>query len=179
VNNCVANNNLEYGIEANIGSIVTDCSVNYNGSDGIRGQYFLCRDCVSTFNGGTGIFAYNYARVLHCHCVQNGLDGIALGIACEALQNTCVNNDTSAGASSAGIRAFYTNGHIEDNFVQFSSGIGIFVETNSIITGTGWSVTRNQTQGPTGTAYIYPAGNDIGPVGSAATATSPWANLRN
>lgn len=180
VKNCVANYNLSYGIEANIGSIVADCTVNYNGSDGIRGQYFLCHDCVSTFNGGTGIFAYNYSRVQHCHCVQNAYDGIAVGLACQALENTCVNNNTSGSTGSAGIRSFYSPGHIEGNFVQFSSGIGIFINTNSVLLSSGWTVIRNRTSGPSSTAYVYPAsGNDIGPIGTAAISTSPWANLRN
>jgi hypothetical protein len=179
VRDCITTANQSYGIEANVGSLLVEDTSAYNGGDGIRGQYMMCRDCVCTFNRGAGIFAYNYSSVLHCHCVQNATDGIALGIGCKALQNTCAANATSGFSTSAGIRAFYGNGHIEANFVQFSSGLGIYVETNSIVLGTGWTVTRNRTSGPSGTAYIYPPGNDIGPIGTAATATSPWANLRN
>jgi hypothetical protein len=33
------------------------------------------------------------------------------------------------------------------------------------------------TAGGVGNNYIVPAGNDLGPVGTAASATSPWANI--
>jgi hypothetical protein len=179
VNDCVAFGNSGYGIEANTGSTVANCSSSYNGAHGFYGQYFMCRDSIASFNNGAGFYLYNYAQIIHCHSSNNTQDGIALGVACHARENTCVNNNSAGTAGYAGIRTFYSLGQVEGNSVQYAAGIGIFVNTNTTLLSTGWSVVRNRTRGPTATAYIYPSGNDLGPIGDAATSTSPWANLRN
>ena len=46
------------------------------------------------------------------------------------------------------------------------------------LTGTGNQIRQNTASNhPGGANYNVPAGNDFGPKGSAATATSHWANL--
>jgi len=179
VTDCLAYNNLGDGIEVNAGSEVSNCNAAGNGTHGLYGQFSLFRDCTANFNGAAGLYIFNYSRAIHCHSSNNTQDGIALGVACQAIGNVCMNNNSAGTTGYAGIRSFYGAGQIEGNFVHYGAGIGIFVNTNTVALSTGWSVTKNRTRGPVATAYVYPAGNDIGPIGDAASATSPWANLRN
>ena len=51
-----------------------------------------------------------------------------------------------------------------------SLGIYIYIGTNNVIT-------RNSVWGAGVGNYNIPANNDVGPIGTAATATSPWANF--
>ncbi|HYG35419.1 MAG TPA: right-handed parallel beta-helix repeat-containing protein [Clostridia bacterium] len=178
ISDCVAYANVNNGIEAQAGSVIANCSASYNGGIGFRGPHLVCRDSIASYNGGSGIYIYNSSRALHCDSQYNAKDGIALGIGCHALGNTCTYNNPSGSSEYAGIRTFYSGGHIEGNFVKYSAGMGIFINTNTTAKSSGWTVIKNSTQGLVGTAYIYPTGNDIGPIGDAATSTSPWANLR-
>ena len=54
-------------------------------------------------------------------------------------------------------------------------GVGIRVASGQ----TKVVVIKNTTAGNTANSYAIPAGNDVGPWGQAATATSPWANIQN
>jgi hypothetical protein len=97
------------------------------------------------------------------------------------LVNTCSGNNISGNAAFAGIRTFYDGGRIEGNHVQYSAGAGILIGTSiSGTPGANWLVVKNSTHGNLANAYSYPlTGNDIGPIGKAATSVSPWANLQN
>jgi parallel beta-helix repeat protein len=96
----------------------------------------------------------------------NGSGSIVIG-------NTCIGNNTANFSGSAGIYIGNKNTRVEDNHVTASGYAGIQVGsgfTNNIII-------KNSVSGNGVNNYDVPAGNDLGPVGTAATATSPWANI--
>jgi len=178
---CTAFANGADGIDAGYSALVEDCTVSQNAGDGIYGSGCIVKDCASIGNGASGIYIYNGSKATHCLAENNGRDGIALGYFCHALDNTCIGNNGTGNAAFAGIRTFYDGGRIEGNHVQYSAGFGILI--GSSINGTpgaNWLVIKNSTRGNSATAYSYPlTGNDIGPIGKAATSVSPWANLQN
>jgi hypothetical protein len=108
-------------------------------------------------------------------CSYNGRSGIGLGVDSVALNNNCVGNNTSASSIEAGILAFFGPGRIEGNHISYSTGFGIMVSASQ----TGVVVIKNTTAGNTNNILSIPAGNDVGPLGKAATSTSPWANIYN
>lgn len=180
ISECVAHANGLQGIKVVDGSVVVHCTSSYNQSHGFYGPYSLFRGCLAAYNTGSGFYVYNYSQIRQCSAVQNEADGIALGYGCHAVENSCQLNNGSGDAGYAGIRTFYSYGHIEGNFVRQVVGKGIFLNTNNDPSlSIGWTVVRNRTSGATNTAYIFPAGNDIGPIGTASASTSPWSNLRN
>jgi parallel beta-helix repeat protein len=87
--------------------------------------------------------------------------------------NTCIGNNVGNGANTAGIYIVASNNRIEDNHVTATLGAGIQVAsglTNNVII-------KNSVIGNGANNYIVPAGNDLGPVGTATNSTSPWANI--
>ena len=92
-----------------------------------------------------------------------------------------------------------TGGQIIDNLLD-SNGLAAGTQSNILITGNacrvegnsisggdrgiaasavggGNLIIRNSVRGGTNAYGGIVAGNDVGPIGSAATATSPWANI--
>ena len=190
--------NVNYGIVAGKNSIVLRCAAQSNGGTGIGtdGPRTLLDSCVAFANGWDGIRLGNGSRAVNCISGQNsqsgflaftestvlnstaqnnGNSGIALGINSVALHNTCTGNNQDNIASEAGISAFYGGGRIEGNHITYSIGVGILVSDGK----TRVTVVRNTTVGTTTNAFSIPPGNDVGPWGQAATATSPLANIRN
>jgi len=83
--------------------------------------------------------------------------------------------------------AFIANNEPYQNaYGIFVTGSGSRVEANHLISNStkgldvaqGHNViVRNTAVTNTGGNYQISAGNDVGPIGTAATATSPWANI--
>jgi parallel beta-helix repeat protein len=89
------------------------------------------------------------------------------------IANTCIGNNTGNFSTHAGICINDSNNRVEDNHVTGSGHGGIQVNgsyVNNVII-------KNNVSGNGTSNYVVPAGNDLGPVGVAATATSPWANI--
>jgi hypothetical protein len=175
IRNCIASQNGGDGIDADSLAVVVECNASYNAFHGFYASGSVVQRCVAYGNGATGIYIFNYSKADHCLASANANDGIALGYYCYATDNTCVLNNPGGSASYGGIRTFYNGGRIEGNHIQYNAGYGIVVGGG----GVKWLVIRNSTVGITANAYSIPAGNDVGPWGNAATATSPFANISN
>jgi len=174
---CVSQSNGGTGIGTDGPGTLFDSCVSFaNGWDGIRlGGSSRAVNCISGENSQSGFLVFNESTVLNSTARNNGRSGIALGIGSVALNNTCTGNNQDNVATAAGIMAFYGAGRIEGNHITYSSGVGILVSEGK----TRVTVVRNTTVGTTTNAFSIPAGNDVGPWGQAATATSPLANIRN
>ena len=174
IHHCQAIQNGGEGIDGAFDSLITECVALDNTADGIHAGQVIVRNSGASYNGGAGIYVYTGSQVVHCQALNNTLDGIVLGYYSHAIENTCAGNNPNGNAAKAGIRTFYDGGRIDGNHVQYDNGTGIMV-----VSGLKWLVIRNSTVGATNNAYSIPAGNDVGPLGKAATSTSPWANIYN
>jgi hypothetical protein len=179
VKECHVLNNRSRGIEVGGDGVIENCQVSQNGATGIQCSGTTVIHCRADSNGAAGIYAYSASKVIGCTSGNNAQDGIVLGRYSQALESACVENNSSGNLSYAGIRTFYDGGRIEGNHVRYLSSFGILIGPGLGDPGTNWVVIRNSTVGATANAISAPLDNDIGPIGSAATATSPWANLRN
>lgn len=178
IRNCIATRNGSAGIVSEVGGgLIIQCNAGFNSYHGIFASSAVVEDCIATGNGATGIYIYNYSKAENCGAYNNTDDGIALGYYCHALDNTCEGNNPSGSSSYGGIRTFFVGGRIEGNHIEYNAGYGILV--SALGGGTQWLIVRNSTVGTKTNAYSIPAGNDVGPWGNAATATSPWANISN
>jgi hypothetical protein len=194
-----------YGISAGARARVADCTVTGNGGS-TGGGGIVCSGssvierCIVNSNGSVstsnasayGIAASNDCLIMDCRVDGNGASsaassgGILAGIGTNVLRcylygnpNVGIRSDgeaviaeNSVGGTGTGpaILTVGTRSRVEANHV-FNSNVGIRVSTNNCV------VIRNSARGNL-TNYDIAAGNDVGPIGSAATATSPWANLQ-
>lgn len=148
--NCTANENASSGISAGSGSQVSHCTAFSNGDAA----------------GEVGILANAGSSVTDCTASSNAGDGIQLNADDYAARNTCDSNGTVDGA---GIHATNSDNRIEDNNVTDNDrGIDVDLAGNTIF--------KNSASGNTVNFDIV-AGNDVGPIGTAAAAASPWANI--
>jgi len=178
IRNCRAYGNAFSGL---IGSRILNCIANSNGGIGISGNEIIA--CTANSNGGSGIAAssggFHAAGVVRdCEASLNGDAGIfAVSNSLLVTGNHLVFNNVNASPNYGEIASGGSNSRFENNHLEFgdgSAGIRIydFALRNVII--------RNSTVGiPAANGYLIPAGNDVGPIGTAATATSPWANIQN
>jgi hypothetical protein len=192
-----------YGIDAGPGSIVSDCVVQFNGGaaggGGIAaGDNSSVRRCIVTGNATTLTGAAGYgieigydADVSECRVDNNGSSGAAASGGVSAGDGTSVTSCRLYGNIGVGIRSG-GEGIIAGNAVGGSTGPGITIAGNRArvegnhlfsntsglrVEGTGCTIVRNSVKGAT--PYSIASGNDTGPVGTAASATSPWANIAN
>lgn len=130
-------------------------------------------------NGQNGIVTANGYTVSSCSVQNNSGAGIVvLGNGSQIIGNTLYGNNAANSVSSAGIIVESNNSRIEANHVTASGAAGYGIAfnyggyTNNIII-------RNSVSGNGANNYTTSggSGNDCGPVGTAATSTSPWANI--
>lgn len=164
ITRCVASNNTEDGI---IGTgLISHCTVEGNGENGIRvpgsGLGALVVSCFANDNALSGILGVGDGDVIDCHARGNGVFGIVLSSGGIAIGNTCKLNGTGIGITS--------NSQVEGNHLLENLQDGI------VVVGTGNTIVKNVVSGSTNN-YVIPVGNDVGPISTAATATSPWANI--
>jgi hypothetical protein len=174
VKDCVCNDNGNANISVNFDSLVVHCTANgsFNGI-GILGATCSVIDCVANSNFASGIYVLDSSRVENCVIAYNSEDGIVAGSRCLILGNSCTHNNPNSDSTQAAIRAISGQSRIDGNHVEHGTGKGIYILTGF----TNCVVIRNSTMGTTNIAFSFPAGNDVGPIGKATTATSPWANL--
>ncbi len=176
---CVANTNgqagfYNHGIFGGNYSIISRCTAIGNFHDGI---YALggstVENCTAGLNRTNGIRMGIGGAVRHCTARANGDDGIEVPNDCLVLANHCTGNGQST-ATGAGIHTTIAGNRIEGNSVIFNQR-GLWIQGGANL------VIRNSARyNPNGTGtnnYVIAGGNDVGPIGSAATATSPWANI--
>jgi hypothetical protein len=138
----------------------------------------VCKDLTVSANVNDGISIANGCTVSDCSLINNYGDGIYLiGSNSRVVGNTIVGNDAGNSATAGGIYVAGSNNRIEDNHITQSSpaGYGIYVgggNVNNIII-------KNSVVGEGANSYSIGANNDLGPVGTAATSASPWANFQH
>jgi len=156
-------------------SRVSDSVMEYNSFYGIYCNSVgnEVRRCRIYGNGTFGIYMNGYTMVADSLVSSNSAEGMRLDPGSRGSQitgNTCISN--AAGGIVIGDSASY----IADNYVVTSSGvIGINVSsaayTNNVIV-------RNNVAGNGANNFsVFPGINDVGPIGNAATNTSPWGNI--
>jgi hypothetical protein len=142
-------------------------------------QSVVLEHLIISANGFSGIATANGYVVSDCSIENNAGAGIAvLGNGSQIIGNTLVGNNTANSANSGGIVIEGLNNRIEGNHITGSgtAGYGIafnfYGDTNNIIV-------KNSVSGNGANNYSTAggSGNDYGPIGTAASSTSPWANI--
>ena len=150
VNRCVARNNGAHGLQSGAGTSVRDSLFRNNDDHGIR----VTTACDLVGN----------------HCDENVGPGIRVDGSCRVRDNFCKGNGFFPG-DAAGILAEGSSNTISGNTVAAN-------DRGIEITGTDNVVTSNVAI-VNGTNYDIVVGNDAAPISSAATATSPLANIEH
>ena len=174
VRDCQVQSSGYYGIYAE-SSVVRDCRVGSSGNDGIHANPSVVRDCWVESSAGDGIYAAP-GTVSGCFVKDSMRSGIYVNLPGSQISgNTCIGNNTTASVGHAGIYVNDSNNRIEDNHVSATGGIlGIKVNSPTYVNNV---VIKNTVSGNGINNYAGFAGNDFGPVGTAAASTSPWANI--
>ena len=169
--NCRAESNIAAGYIFNDRCTFTDCSASLNSQLGYSvrdGATFS--NCYASDNGGDGFIARFGSRWESCTARSNTFDGIEASSGAYVLN--CVLDTNGRGvASGANIRLTGDSGRIEGN-----SLIGADFGIQTLFGG--HVIVRNNARNNTNNYGGISGGNDVGPIGSAATATSPWANIQ-
>ena len=128
---------------------------------------------------GAGIYTADGGIVSQCRVQNNTQAGILVkGSYSRIIGNSLVGNNTANSSSGVGIGIEGSFNRVEENYVAGSgpAGYGITYFTPGCTNNT---IVKNCVQG--GGAYNYSVGfgvpNDVGPIGTAATSSSPWANI--
>jgi parallel beta-helix repeat protein len=82
---------------------------------------------------------------------------------------TTIFDNSLLGYSGVGILVSGTGSRIEGNVIS-GKDVGLQID------GTGNAVFKNIAHGNTTKNYEIAAGNEVGPIGTMASSTSPWAN---
>jgi parallel beta-helix repeat protein len=165
-------NSSSVGINA-FNALISGCTVN-GGSYGIIAVESDVRDCSINGSANAGILV-NYGTVSGClvqNCVGAGIYVNAPG--CQIIGNTCIRNNSSADVNEAGIFINDSNNRVENNHVSASGHAGIQVNNSSYVNNV---IIKNTVSGNGPNNYLGTGGNDFGSIGTAATASSPWANI--
>jgi hypothetical protein len=160
------------GIVANESSIVVDCIATTNEGDGIYLTSGIVHRCESAYNGGNGIFTGRTSTISGCSTHDNDLNGIRVDGGAFVVGNNSTSNG-APGSEASGIFAHSIgyDSRIERNHLATNDGYGLHLE------GSSNTAFCNSARGNGIQDYLISAGNDVGPIGTAATATSPWANI--
>jgi hypothetical protein len=171
VRDCICQSNTFAGISVNSG-LVCNCAVTDNGGTGITASSGVVRDCQVQSSGSIGISVQS-CTVSGCFVQGSGESGIYVdSTGSQIVGNDCVGNNTGNVANHAGIFVNNSNNRIEANHV-INSGVGGIVVANGTVNNV---IIRNSVAG-TANNFSVPAGNDVGPIGTATNSVSPWANI--
>ena len=153
--------------EKSLNVLFEDLLVSGNGFDGVSAGSGMIRHVLAQGNAARGIALSDTTggTIEDCQAIENAATGIVV------YYNGLVTNNEVYHNAGFGILAAYTGSRIEANHVVSSGQSGI------IVGGTQNVLVRNTAITNTGGNYNIPSGNDAGPIGTAATATSPWANI--
>lgn len=119
--------------------------------------------------------------IKNCTISHAGQWGVYLsGSNCLVSCNYFLENNTGNNGNGAAILINSANNVMEDNHVTGSSPSGFGISVNGVSGITNNIIIRNTVQGNAANNYSVPGtGNDVGPIGSASTNTSPWGNSSN
>jgi parallel beta-helix repeat protein len=166
VTGCVASGNSGNGITVGNVCKIENCTVLSNTGDGVHGGVVVeVSGCVAASNAN-GINLGDHALVSDCHTNGNTAGGVL--VADFSIVRGCT-ADFNGSGGAPGINVIGSGNRIEaNNVTRNSEGIRV--------SGSGNLVIRNSARGNT-INYINASGNDVGPIGSAATSTSSWTNI--
>jgi parallel beta-helix repeat protein len=150
VNRCTARNNGLHGLQSGAGTTV-------------RGSLFRNND-------GHGIRVTTACELTGNHCDENVGPGIRVDGACLVADNFCKGNGFFPGDAAGILVEGATNTITGNTVIANDRGIEITAAGNVVTANTALGNTPN---------YDILAGNDAAPISSAATATSPLANIEN
>jgi hypothetical protein len=125
-------------------------------------------NCRADDNSGDGFFGRFGNVWTLCNARANGFDGIETNSGGMIL-NCRIDTSGTATTVGANIRMSGGGSRIESNSLV-SGDFGI------VCSGSGNVIIRNSSRGAA-TEYSIVSGNDVGPIGTAAAGTSPWANI--
>ena len=165
-------NSSSVGINA-FNALISGCTVN-GGSYGIIAVESDVRDCSINGSANAGILV-DLGTVSGClvqNCVGAGIYVNAPG--CQIIGNTCIGNNSSADVNEAGIFINDSNNRVENNHVSASGHAGIQVNNAAYVNNV---IIKNTVSGNGVNNYLGTGGNDFGPISTAVTASSPWANI--
>jgi parallel beta-helix repeat protein len=182
VQGCTMQSSGANGVVADTGSTITECNVQASGNIGIMATNSIVAGCTVLTNGFYGI--YNVSGTVSGCTVKGTLysgifaDGSGGG---KITGNNCSGNNTSWSLYHAGIMLYGSNNRVEDNHVNGSGTAGIHVRDFALVPpappATNNVMVKNTVAGDGANNFMYPINNDVGPIGTAATATSPFANI--
>jgi parallel beta-helix repeat protein len=146
---------------------IIGCTAASNSGDGIfPNNNCTIKDCTAVLNG-TGIYGGGTARssIVGCTASQNTGNGIVFGSDSLIMGNN---------ASGNGIDGFHSSGgslnHIDGNTASHNAHDGFILGNDLVV--------RNSAFFNTTADYSPTSGTNYGPINSASTSTSPWANFR-
>lgn len=175
---CLSEYNTLYGFGLN-SSRLLDSDCQFNSNDGIycQGTQNEIRRSRVVSNGGIGLHcasANNGNVIENCEVANN--TGYGIYMAGTGTGGSLIRGNNFISNTSGGIIISENNDYIEDNHIVTPSGTeGIGVTSSGY---TNIVVIKNVVVGGGANNYSNIGGaNDFGPTGSAATATSPWANI--
>jgi len=192
IERCIVRGNTGFGINTGFGAVIRGCAVLESNGNGINTSTSCSiTDTVVTGNSGIGINT-NASTVSRCTVTFQTGSGVGIRVTSRSMVERC----TVAQNSGVGIEVIGASNSIVENNVAANSGIGIRVTPEqsrclidgnhlavnsggglSLIGGGGIAI-RNRARDNTGFNYSIGFGNDVGPIGTAASSTSPWANLQ-
>ncbi len=155
-NGNLSNSGLAWGIYAGFDSIVERCRVNANGT-------------TTNPNNSGGVIASAGAEVRDNQLYLNRNVGVSSWGEAKISNNKIQGSGPTTGF---GILLQASSAVVENNFIA-SYGTGI----RTIAGVTGCTIVRNTVRG-SATPYDIVGSNDLGPIGTAASATSPFANTQ-
>jgi len=176
ITNCTATNNFSTGIYVDGTSVISNCTANNNLLSGIEAaagaEGTRIANCVAAENAFDGINVVDQCSVVSCNAARNNNNGIVAAAGCRIESNHCDSNGALGGGTGpgAGIRVTGDRNRIDNNSVT-KNDFGVQA------TSTRSTIIRNSARGNTDNYGGIVAGNDVGPIGTAAASTSPWANI--
>lgn len=154
---------------------VTVCSNNSFGIVTATGA--IIRNCLVQNNGYFGIYASGASRITGCVVNGNGAGGIAI----EPPGGCVIENNFAFGNNTANtygdIYMSSANNYVENNRVIVTSATGYGIYIYPISANTNNVIVKNNVSGSGSRNYNLQPNNDVGPIGSATNAVSPWANV--
>jgi len=188
IERCLLRNNIDNGILVGFGAVIRGCTAVSNGigittqtsctivdsvatsniRGGIETSASIVSRCTVTFNNNFGIKSLGRTIVEHCNASANSGRGIEVtGFRNVIAENICTTNS----GTGLLVEAASSQNRIDGNHFTTNGfgGMRVLSTLNIIV--------RNSSRANTSFNYDIAAGNDAGPIQTAATATSPWANL--
>lgn len=168
VSSCVVRENSAGGLWCGTDTTAWSCQAFGNGGPGfqiaINAESGILSHCTSKENGGGGFVTGADVIVRSCVASGNSGAGITTTTRCFLIENITIKNTTH------GIHLTEDRNRVEQNHLASNNVAGLKVDSGGNL------IVKNSARA-NGTNYDIAGGNDVGPIGSAASSTSPWANI--